>query len=57
MTFEISSTGLKNNASIVDISNMMISQKVVTPVKTSVQSFYINPETLDSCFRRNGGKS
>jgi hypothetical protein len=31
----------------------MVSQKVVTPVKTGVQSLSNYPETLDSGFRRN----
>ena len=31
----------------------MVSQKVVTPVKTGVQSFSNYPKTLDSGFRRN----
>ena len=32
---------------------MMVSQIVVTPVKTGVQSFSNYPKTLDSGFRRN----
>jgi hypothetical protein len=31
----------------------MVVQKVVIPVKTSVQSFSYCPKTLDSGFRRN----
>ena len=36
---------------------MMVSQKVVAPVKTGVQSFSYYSKTLDSGFRRNDGKS
>jgi len=32
---------------------VMLSQKVVTPVKTGVQPFHNFLKTLDSCFRRN----
>ena len=32
---------------------MMVSQKVVTPVKTGVRSFSNYPKTVDSGFRRN----
>jgi hypothetical protein len=35
----------------------MVSQKVVTPVKTGVQSFINYLKTLDSGFRRNDGVS
>ena len=36
---------------------MMFSQKVVTPVKTGVQSFSNYPKTLDSGFHRKVGIS
>jgi hypothetical protein len=35
----------------------MVSHKVVTPVKTGVQSFSNYPKTLDSGIRRNDGIS
>jgi len=36
---------------------MMTSKKIVTPVKTGVQSFRDYPNTLDSGLRRNDGTS
>jgi len=36
---------------------MMTSQKIVTPVKTGVQSFRDYPKPLDSGLRRNDGMS
>jgi hypothetical protein len=35
------------------LSKMTVSQKIVTPVKTAVQSFINYPNPLDSGFRRN----
>jgi len=35
----------------------MVSQKVVTPVKTGVQGIYNCCKELDSGFRRNDGKT
>jgi hypothetical protein len=42
---------------IPEFMTLMVSQKVVTPVKTGVQRTYHYSKKLESGFRRNDGKT